>query len=297
MQQQEAISTDYKYPSQFAQVDGSRIHYVEQGAGDPIVFLHGMPTYSYLWRNIIPYLSNNARCIAPDFIGMGLSDKPDIEYRIFDHIRYMDKFFDELKLDKVTLVMHGWGSLVGFDWARRHVDRVKALCFFESYIRPNTHWEMLSLPVQELDHLSKSRDAYNAIIRENYLVDEWLPSAVTRRLKAAEKKAYAKPFPTEASRKPLLQFVRDLPLGKGPDDVVALIQAYSDWLKETSIPKLMMYAVPGFITTIDTVKWAKDNLKNLTLIDLHDVLHFAQESTPDTFGQNLKDWYLKKVST
>jgi len=278
--------------SHFLPVLNAKMHYLQQGEGDPIVFIHGMPTSSYLWRNIIPSLSCVANCIAPDLIGMGKSDKPDIEYRVFDHIEYLDAFINEMQLTNMTFVMHGWGSVVGFECARRHEENIKGLAFFESHIRPTTDWNMLSLPVQQLASLlSRPGASYRAVVQQNYLVDKLLPRGVIRPLSDEEMAHYREPFQTHESRKPLWQYIQDLPLGKGPEDVIELIHGYSDWLQETSIPKLMFYAIPGFITTVDTVLWAKNHLSNLTLIELEDVLHFAQESAPDVFSEKLLNWY------
>jgi len=288
-------STD-SIASKTVEVNGSKIHYLEQGSGDPILFLHGMPTSSYLWRNIIPGISDQARCIAPDLIGMGESDKPDIEYRIFDHIKYIEGFIDALNLKNITLVMHGWGSVIGFDYARRHEDNVKALSFFESHVRPTTDWNMLSLPVQQFASLlSRPGAAYRAVVQQNYLVNKLLPRGVIRPLQSEELAVYQKPFRTPESRKPLWQYVQDLPLGEGPDDVVELIAQYSTWLEKTPLPKLMMYAIPGFITTVATVQWARDHMQNLELVGLDDVLHFAQESVPELFSQKLREWYTSSV--
>lgn len=291
------ISTRCQIPSKFITIKGSKIHYLEQGTGDPIVFLHGIPTSSYLWRNIIPKLSDKARCIAPDLIGMGKSDKPDIEYRVFDHIDYINAFIEKLDLKNITFVLHGWGSVMGFDYASKHEDNMKALAFFESHIRPTTDWNMLSLPVQQLASLlNRPGASYRAVVKQNYLVNKLLPKGVIRTLRAEELEAYRSPFPTPESRRPLWQYIQDLPLGKGPEDVIKLIEDYSSWLQKTDIPKLMLYAIPGFITTVETVQWAKDNIKNLKLIGLDDVLHFAQESVPELFGQTLRDWYLNLIN-
>lgn len=281
-----------RYKSQFLEVGGSRLHYLECGEGDPIIFLHGIPTSSYLWRNIMPFLSDSGHCFAPDLMGMGDSDKPDIEYRIFDHIKYIDEFIDQVASDKVTLVMHGWGSVIGFDYARRHEDKIKGIAFFESHIRPTVDWDMLSLPVQQFASLlNREAASFKAIVEQNYFIERLLPSGVVRQLTPEEMEQYRKPFLTPDSRKPLWQYAQDLPLGHGPDDVVVLIEQYSQWLQQTAIPKFMLYAVPGFITTIETVSWAKQHLPNLRLEELDDVMHFAQESVPEVFGQKLSDWY------
>lgn len=296
MNAQEGISAQCNYPSRFLPVKESKIHYIEAGEGDPILFLHGMPTSSYLWRNIIPALSDKAHCVAPDLIGMGASGKPNIDYTLFQHIDYIESFIKKLKLKNITLVLHGWGSLIGFDYARRHSENIKAMAFFESHIRPTTDWEMLSLPVQQLaTMLHRPGASYRAIVEKNYLVNKLLPNGVLRTLTAEELAQYKKPFPTPESRKPLWQYIQELPLGDNQGKVIRVIEKYSKWLQEAPQPKLMMYAIPGFITTIDSVRWAKNHIPNLTLVELQDALHFAQESMPDVFSHELREWYLNKV--
>lgn len=286
------ISTDFPYESKYLSVLGSNIHYVEEGQGDPIIFLHGIPTSNYLWRNVIPLLSSNARCIAPDLIGLGRSDKPDIEYRVFDHIRYIEAFIEQLELTNVTFVLHGWGSVIGFDYAMRHPDKVKGLAFLESHIRAETDWSMVSLPVQELSIVLNSPDGgYDVIMNSNYFINKVLPNGVLRRLTEEEMDNYRAPFTKPGSCLPLWQYIQDMPLGDGPKDVVQLISKYSEALQQSDIPKLMMYAVPGFITTIDTVQWARDNLASLKQVDIGDALHYAQETDPHRIGEEILTWY------
>ena len=289
--------TNHPLTSKTIKVRGSDMHYLEQGEGNPILFLHGIPTSSHVWRNIMPPLSINARCIAPDLIGMGKSDKPDIDYRVFDHIDYIEDFIAALDLKNITLVLHGWGSVIGFDYASRHENNISGLAFFESHIRPTIDWEMLSLPVQQMASLLKRPGAsYRAIVQQNYLVKKLLPKAIIRDVTSEEMEQYLQPFPTPESRKPLWQYIKDLPLGKGPDDIIELIARYSKWLEDTEIAKLMLYAIPGFMTTVATVQWARDNIKNLDLVGLDDVLHFAQESVPHLFAEKLREWYPKSIS-
>lgn len=278
--------------SQFVSIKGSMMHYEDHGSGDPILFLHGMPTSSYVWRHIFPKMSVKARCVAPDLIGMGKSDKPDIAYHVFDHIAYIDAFIEALALKNITLVLHGWGSVIGFDYARRHPDNVKAIAFYEAYLQPIQEWSQLSLPVQQLATLLKRPGAsYRAIVKQNYFIEKLLPRSVIRPLTESEMEVYRAPFVTEESRKPLWQFLQDLPLGDGPEEVIALMALYSEWLTKTMIPKLMLYAIPGFITTMASVCWARDNLQHLTLSELDESLHMAQESVPDVFAKRLCDWY------
>lgn len=280
--------------SQWLTIDHSKIHYVESGEGDPILFLHGMPTSSYLWRNIIPHFNNSTRCIAPDLIGMGQSDKPDIAYTLADHIHYIEHFIEQLDLRDITLVVHGWGSAIGFDIAARHPERFKALAFFESHVRPTLDWDRLSLPVQQLAAmLTTPEKAHHAVVEDNFMLEVLLPNGVVTELEPEVMQAYAKPFKTAKDRQVFWQYLMDLPLGVDDGDVVKRMSAYSDWLQQTTLPKLMLYAVPGFITTIDTVNWAKNNLSNLSLECLDDVMHFAQESAPHLFAVTLKQWYKK----
>lgn len=274
------------------QVKGANMHYMEMGQGDPVLFIHGMPTSSYLWRNIMPSLSGYGRCIAPDLIGMGQSDKPDIDYTVFDHIDYMEAFIGQLNLENITLVLHGWGSVIGFELARRHPDKIKAIAFYESHIKPVSNWADLSLPVQQFAiMLQNKKAAHQAIVNQNYLVKRLLPSGVVNKLPEEVMDHYLAPFPTNESRRPLWQYVNDLPLGSGPDHVIDLIKNYSTWLATTTFPKLMLYAIPGFITTVDMLCWGRDHLQSLTLAPLEDVMHFAQESDPEGFSKALTDWY------
>lgn len=280
--------------SHFVSVKGSQMHYFDAGRGDPILFLHGIPTSAYLWRHIIPTMSSVGWCIAPDLIGMGQSEKPDIDYRVFDHINYIDAFIEALNLKNITLVMHAWGSVIGLDYARRHEKNIKGIAFYESHIQPVTACSQLSLPVQQLATLlNRPGASYRAIIKQNYLIEKLLRNSAIRVLSEEEMDRYRAPFTTEESRKPLWQYINDLPLGNGPEDVVKLIQDYSDWLQKTPIPKLMMYAIPGFMTTIESVTWARDTMTNLELVSLDDAMHLAPESVPEQFSAALLKWYRK----
>lgn len=273
---------------------GSKIHYLDQGQGPTVVFIHGMPTWSYLWRHIVDSMQDSYRCIALDLIGMGRSDKPDIPYTIFDHIRYFDAFMEALDLDQVVLVMHGWGSLVGFDYARRNTPKVRGLAFYEPHVRANVEWDMLSLPVQQLASMLKKPElSYTAVVERDYLVEKLVPRGSMQQLSPEVLEKYREPYSDAKSRKPLWQYVQELPLGDGDDEVVELIKQYSDWLQQCELPKLMLYAMPGFITTIDTVLWARDNLPQIDIVELGEALHFAQETMPDRFASLLNNWLAK----
>jgi haloalkane dehalogenase len=276
--------------SHYVEIYGSKMHYIEQGSGHPILFLHGMPTSSYLWRNIIPFLSPLGRCIAPDLIGMGKSDKPDIKYTIADHIKYIDKFIETLNLKKVILVMHGWGSLIGFDYAMRHESNCKGLVFYESYLRPLNR-DTVSLPYQEqITTLEEQEDIDDLILNSTYFIDKILPQGMMRPLTEEEMSHYREPFLKKGAGKPLNQYLQELPRGTGEGSVDNLIANYSKKLTQSALPKLMLYSVPGFITTIATAAWAKENLPHLELVDIGEELHFAQESNPALMGETISVW-------
>ena len=270
----------------------SHLHYLSCGEkGKPILFLHGMPGSSFLWRNIMPELSDKRRCIAPDLIGMGHSGHPGIGYTLDDHIRYVQSFIDARNLQDIVLVVHGWGSVIGLDIASRDPDRFAGIVMCESHIRPIDSWNDLSLPVQEFfNELGEPDAARRLIVDENFLLDQWLPRSVMRKLNDEEVLAYQTPFLEKKKRDVLLQYVQDLPRGDGNDAVTQLIAHYSTWLANSPIPKLLMYAMPGFITPIETVAWAKRTLSNLSCVELPESLHFVQETSPERFVFTLREW-------
>lgn len=275
---------------------GHTMHYLEQGQGQAILLLHGIPASSIIWRNIMPTLSSYGRCIAPDLMGMGQSDKPDIEYTVFQHIECIEAFIEALGLTSMTLVMHGWGSVLGFEYARRHPEKVNALAFYESHIRPMVDWKMLALPVQQLVYdLQSSEDLDAEIVDRNFLLEKFLPMGMLSELDSEVMAQYQAPFAMPEYRKPLLTYVHELPIGLKKTPVMELIQGYSKFLCETDIPKCMLYGMPGFITTISTVAWAKINLSSLHLCDLGEAFHFAQETQPEIFAKALTKWYISEV--
>lgn len=278
------------YESKFLNVYDSKMHYLEAGEGDPILFLHGIPTSSHIWRNIIPCLAPLGRCIAPDLIGFGESAKPDIEYSITDHIRYIEKFIETLGLHKITLVTHGWGSVIGFDYAMRHEDNCVGLVFYEAFLR-SENGNDLSLPYREQLVNWQEMDAFlDASASGTSYVDRILPQLIMRSLSESEMEAYRKPFTLPGSGKPIVQYLKELPIGNGNGKADAVIAAYSKKLCHSMLPKLMLYSIPGFITTIATAMWAKENFPNLEIIDIGEELHLGQESFPDLIGKTISAW-------
>ena len=286
-----AISADFPFESKYVEVHGSKIHYVDEGSGDPILFLHGNPTSSYLWRNIIPYLMPHGRCIALDLIGMGKSDKPDLDYRFFDHSKYVEGFIEKLDLSNLTLVIHDWGSALGFHYAMRHENNIKGIAFMEAMLKP-IKWE---------DFPSKYRMGFKLfrapgigwfmISVVNVFVTQMLPQAIVRKLTAEEKDYYGSPYKTVNSRKPIRQWPCEIPIEGKPADVYEVISSYNQKLQESEVPKLLFYATPGGIIDSKTVDWCRQNLKNLKVVDIGDGIHFIQEDNPHLIGEELAKWF------
>ncbi len=240
------ISADFPYQSNYIEVQGSRIHYLDKGTGDPILFLHGNPTSSYLWRNIIPHLTSLGRCLAPDLIGMGKSDKPDIEYRFFDHVKYLESFIEKLALKNLTLVVHDWGSALGFHHASRHEDNVKGIAFMEAIVMP-FRWEAFSADVKEMFQAFRTPEVgWEMIVNQNVFVEQILLSkGEVRELSEAEKNHYREPFLEPASRKPVWRWPNEIPIEGQPADVAEAVEAYNRWLQQSDLPKLLFHASPG----------------------------------------------------
>ncbi|RDI46069.1 haloalkane dehalogenase [Aquicella lusitana] len=285
----ERISEKLPYPSKYVEVYGSRMHYIEAGSGNPILFLHGIPTSCYLWRNIIPHLSSLGRCIAPDLIGFGKSDKPDIKYTVVDHIKYVEKFIETLGLKHITLIMHGWGSVIGLDYAMRHEENCVGLVFYEAFLR-SSNGDDISLPFQEQLISLQNQPVDDFIVDGSAFVDRIIPQMVMRQLTEKEMNHYREPFVQEGSGKPIAQYLKELPRGNEKNEVEQLIASYSKKLTKSQLPKLMLYSVPGFVTTIATAMWAKEHLPNLEIVDIGEELHLAQESYPQLIGESISVW-------
>jgi len=279
------------YESQFVDVLGSKMHYVEGGHGDPILFLHGNPTSSYLWRHILPHLESGARVIAPDLIGMGKSDKPDLEYRLVDHVRYVEGFIEALGLQQVTLVVHDWGSALGFHYARRHETNVKGVAFMEAIVRSMT-WAEWPHTVRPLFQAFRTPEVgWDLIVNKNVFVEQVLPGAIQRKLTDDEMQSYREPFIEPSSRKPVWRWPNEIPVDGYPEEVVQLVDTYTSWLATSEVPKLLLYATPGALIRKEQVQWCRDHINNLETVDLGLGLHFVQEDRPDEIGRALREWY------
>lgn len=297
MTPQEIISEEFPFESHRAEIHGSPMSYVDEGSGDPILFLHGNPASSYLWRNVIPHLTSRGRAIAPDLISMGKSGKPDIEYRFFDHVNYLEAWIEKLGLKNITLVIHDWGSALGFHYASRHEANVKAIAFMEALLAPVPSWDLFRAEIRGIFQVFRTPEVgWDMTVNRNFFIEQVLPGSIVRTLTEAEMNRYREPYQEPASRKPLWRWPNEIPIAGEPPDVVEAASAYNAWLRKTDLPKLLFYASPGAILRAPLVEWYLQNLKNLETADLGQGIHFLQEDHPHKIGAEIAAWYdgLKK---
>ncbi|MFQ5879609.1 MAG: haloalkane dehalogenase, partial [Dehalococcoidia bacterium] len=264
---------------------------VEEGVGDPILFLHGNPTWSYLWRNVMPYLSPLGRCIALDLIGMGRSDKPEIEYRFLEHARYVDGFIQILGLRNITLVVHDWGSALAFYYARRNEGNVRGMAFMEAIVKPFTWAEWPEQARSIFQAFRTPEVGWDLIVEQNAFVEQVLPGAIFRKLSQEEMDQYRQPFLEPKNRKPVWRWPNEIPIDGEPAEVAEVVSAYSDWLQRTPKPKLLLYARPGAIIREPLLNWCQANLPNLKAVDIGSGVHFVQEDRPHEIGEAIAEWY------
>ena len=287
------ISAADPYPRRRAAVLGRVMAYVEAGAGRPVVFLHGNPTSSYLWRNVIPRVAPVARCIAPDLIGMGESDKlpsaDDEAYRYAVHRDHLDALLDTLDLGAgVVLVGQDWGSVLAFDWARRHAGRVAGIVHFEAIVTPFS-WEEFPENPEDADSTRRwferlrSPEGERMILEENMFVETRIPTRTLRDVTEAEMDAYRRPFaePGEG-RRPTLTWARNLPISGEPADVVATVEANAAWLRETPVPKVFIRGRPGGIVQGPRIDFCR-SLPNTREVVVPGI-HYIQEDSPGEIG-------------
>lgn len=289
------FSDQYPYPKQYKTIHGKRMAYIDQGSGDPIVFLHGNPTSSYLWRNIMPYLEGRGRLIAPDLIGMGDSEKLDNtgadSYSYAEHQTYLYALLDELGVkENVTLVVHDWGSGLGFHWAKMNAHAVKCIAFMEAIVAPVPDWASFPEDAVELFKGFRSDSGEAMILDDNLFIEFVLPGMIMRTMTSAEMDEYRRPFARAGEdRRPTLTWPRQLPIAGEPEDVVKAVSAYSTWLSQTQIPKLFVNADPGVLITGAVRDYVRSwpNLSEVTVAGLH----FIQEDSPHEIGQAIADWH------
>jgi haloalkane dehalogenase len=273
---------------------GASMAYHERGEGAPVLFLHGNPTSSYLWRDVIPELQGRGRLIAPDLIGMGDSAKlpnpgPDT-YRFTTHRDYLEAFIDAVigQAESIVLVVHDWGSALGFDWANRHRDRVRGIAYMEAIVRPVAAWDEWSAQATPIFQGFRSDKGEAMILERNMFVERVLPGSVLRKLTEAEMTEYRRPYPTPRDRWPTLTWPRQIPIAGEPADVVQIAQAYSQWMAGNDVPKLFVNAEPGAILVGASRDFCR-SWKNQTEVTVPGS-HFIQEDSGPAIGQAVAAW-------
>jgi len=281
------LSAADPYHRRRVRVLDTEMAYVDIGAGDPIVFLHGNPTSSYLWRNVIPHVAGGHRCLAPDLVGMGDSGKaPSGTYRFVDHARYLDAWFEALGLLRnVVLVVHDWGSALGFHWARRHPERLKGVAYMEAIVRPVT-WHEWPEAARKIFQAMRSPGGEEMVLEKNVFVERILPASVVRGLGPEEMARYRAPYREAGeSRRPTLTWPREIPVDGEPPDVVRIVRDYGEWLAKSPILKLFVNADPGSILVGAQREFCR-SWPNQTEVTVRGS-HFVQEDSPDEIGRAL----------
>ena len=282
-----------QHPAKYIDVLGKKMAYVEMGSGDPIVFQHGNPTSSYLWRNIMPTLAKQGRCIAVDLIGMGNSDKlrdsgPD-RYRYVEHRDYLFAAWKQLGIERnVTLVIHDWGSALGFDWAFQHADEVVGIAHMEGIVKP-MQWDDWPDDARPIFQGFRSPAGESMVLEKNVFVERVLPGSVIRELTPDEMDVYRRPFVNAGEdRRPTLTWPRQIPLEGEPADVVKIVNDYSRWLENCDVPKLFVNAEPGAILTGAQREYCRrwNRTSEVTVSGIH----FIQEDSPQEIASAIDNW-------
>ena len=289
-----AMTTTAPLSKKKIEVLGHQMAYHERGEGDPIVFLHGNPTSSYLWRNIVPHLESLGRCIVPDLIGMGdsqkLADSGPGSYRFIEHRRYLDSMLVGLGVrENVTLVIHDWGSALGFDWANRHRDAMRGIAYMEAIVEPIATWDEWPQAARQAFEGFRSEKGEEMVLEQNLFIEGMLPGSIIRKLSDEEMNEYRRPFTNAGEdRRPTLTWPREIPLVGEPEDVVEIVSEYGQWLSSSDLPKLLINADPGAILRKGALEFCRawPNQEEVTVAGIH----FIQEDSPDEIGEAVADW-------
>ena len=293
-------SGDFPFKPNYAGLKESAIHYIDEKCSSEkdtvFLLLHGNPTSSYLWRNIIPYLTPYGRCIAPDLIGFGKSGKPDISYSFQDHYQYIEAFIDILNLQNIILVLHDWGGAIGFHYTQLNPDKIKGIVFMETFYKP-MEWDSLDPFARWL--FRKFRDPkwgewLNG--RLNLFVKFILPFSMYHKLSKSQKEVYNSPFLTRKSRKPVVMFPQELPFRGSQTKNEKITELYFEWLQKSEIPKLLLYARPGVQIKEKETEELRKMLPGLTARYIGKGKHFIQEDQPENIGEEIRSWYINKMS-
>lgn len=288
------------YQAHYVDVLGSKMYYVDKGEGDPIVFLHGQPTSSYLWRNVMPHLEKYGRVIAPDNIGFGRSDQPDIDYRYPTHYRYIEGFIKALDLKNITFVIHDWGSAFGFHYASENPDNVKGIAFMESIVPPvfpAASYDAMRPLLGDFFRTMRNPDiGPKMMIEQNYFVEGVLPGFTNRTLDEEAMTRYREPFLDMSQRKQINQWPNEVPIGGEPADVTAIVEKYVDWIYTTEKPLLFLYARPGALNPPEDVDWLAARARNMETAYIGMGLHYVPEDHPYAIGRAVGDWYRRNFT-
>lgn len=282
-----------------AEVLDSHMSYTEIGAGNPLVFLHGNPSSSHTWRKILPHIAGG-RLLAPDLVGMGTSGKPDIDYTFADHARYLDAWFDALDLDRVVLVGHDWGGALACDWAARHPERVSGLAFFESIIKPMAWAELSPQARIRSESIRTPGIGEEMVLEQDLFIRQAFTGGVLEPVDEADLQAYLAPYPTPDSRRPVLAWARQIPLGGDPAELVARIEAYDRWLAtSTGTPKLLMTfeGSPTLLIDEAVADWCRHHIAALDVVACGRAGHHAAEDRPDEIGTAIAQWLQRHALT
>lgn len=291
------ISADFSFKSNYIKVFDSNMHYVDEYKDNTnpeqltFLFLHGNPTSSYLWRNIIPYVKDHGRALAPDLIGMGKSDKPALDYTFQDHSRYLKEFIRLMDLKNVVLVVHDWGSALGFHYAARYEEKIKGIVFMEALTRPMQWKEANMMERMLFKRMRKEEKGHKMIAENNFFIKTILFKIGTKRkLTEREKEFYAAPYPTVESRKPIKVWPQEIPIEGNPERNFTIVNEYARWLRSTETPMLMLYASPGMIIKKKEVERMRRELKNLKQVHVGKGMHYIQEDHPHEIGRAIDLW-------
>lgn len=300
----EFISPDFPYSLRFVNVQNTKLAYVDtnpQRMGNTFIFLHGNPTSSYLWRNIIPHVEEHARCIAPDLVAMGKSEKPaNFDGRFDSHAVYLEAFLEKMTggKDMVYLVLHDWGSALGLDWARKHEHQVAGIVLME-FLRPWPTWEDFAESSSARHLFQRFRDPAEGrklLIDENAFIEQVLPNSVCRSLTEVEMAHYRAPFEKIEDREPVYRFPNELPIANSPPDVYSVAEAYHNWLLVSNVEKLFFWASPGGVVSEKAAKFYAENLLNCRSIYVGAGMHYLQEDHPHLIGIEITKWLSSRTT-
>lgn len=292
--QQKEISSEFPFESKYIEVKGSNIHYIDEGAKDSehtFLLLHGNPTSNYIWRNIVPYLSEQGRVIAPDLIGMGKSDKPDIDYTYQDHINYMDDFIESLDLENIVLVIQDWGSGIGFHYANRFRENVAGIVFLEGITRTISFKEMNFIERYLFKRMRHPEKGEKMLVKNNFFIKKFLPMMTKRKLTKEEKAYYASPYSNVEDRKAVRVWPTQIAIDGTPEESTRIISDYQKYLPNSKVPKLMFHAKPGVIIKMKEAEQIKQTWTNLDVVFLGKGKHYLQETHPHKIGEGIVEWY------